>query len=129
MYSMHKKNVVRLLYRSSAGFLLTEFMIAFAVLSLSVVICAHVFFSAAHEFTRAKQRLQLYSLAQNNIEFSWSGGREEGIITSDGIKKQILPIEAGILLPTVPNLKQEWLELNVRGQSPHARLRGRVRDE
>jgi hypothetical protein len=85
-----------------------------------------------HEYTRAKQRLHLFTLAQNSIEFSWSGSRGEEGFTDDRIKKQILPVERGIVLPTMPQLKQEWLEINMagkNGRSPHTRLRGRIRDE
>lgn len=119
--------------RISAGFLLTEFIIAFAVLSLYIVICAHVFFSTVYEYTRAKQRLHLFTLVQNNIEFSWSGSRGQKDFIDDRITRQILPVEKGIVLPSVPKLKQEWLEINVtcrKGQSPqYIRLRGWVREE
>lgn len=132
MYSMHKKSIAHLLFSASEGFLLTEFIISFAVLSLAVMMCAHAFFSAVHEYTHARQRLHLYTLVQNNIEFSWSGTRGDGGFANDRIKKQSSAVERGIVLPDMPKLMQEWLEINVAGKgdrSPPIRLRGLIRDE
>lgn len=132
MYSMHKKNITHLFFRTSEGFLLTEFIIAFAVLSLAIVVCAHTFFSTVHEYTRAKQRLKLYTLAQNSIELSWSGNKSDGGSTDNRFKKQMLPVEQGIALPNMPKLKQEWLAsdgVEKNNLLPHVRLRGRIRDE
>lgn len=128
---MYKKNIDHQFYRISAGFLLTEFMIAFALLSLVVVICAHAFFSAVQEYTHAKQRLHLFILVQNNQELSWSGNRRDGSLSDERIKKKTVFVEPGIMLPNMPKLQQEWLEINMtnkKGQSSPIALRGCIRE-
>ena len=131
MYSMHKKTVRNLFCRSPEGFLLMEFIIAFALLSLAIMVCAHSFLSTIHEYSRAKERLYLFALAQNSIEFSWSGSSSERGFTDDRIKTQMRPVEHGIVLPNMPKLIQEWVDIKPSGTKSlnSMRLRGVIKEQ
>lgn len=130
MYSMHKKNNRPLFHYSSAGFLLTEFIIAFAVLTVAVLVCSHSFLSTVHEYSRAKQRLRAFAVAQNNIERSWAGKNIGAIMTDVRMTKRTLSIERGIMLPNMPVLKQEWIEIESvdKKAAGSMRLRGLIKE-
>lgn len=95
----------------SRGFLLIECMLAFAVLSLSILICAHSFLSVVREYRHAKERLELLNQAQYIIESSWMSNVDVPLISNNKIMITTEAVEGGIVLPTIPNLKQVWIEI------------------
>lgn len=114
-----------------SGFLLIEFLISFTILSLVCVFCAYAFFSVIKEYKDARQRLRIIVSVHNYAESQWAC-RHPIKLQSDLINHvQVRSFEHGIVLPNMPKLKQEWIE--IKG-SDHKNalifyMRGRIKED
>ena len=129
MYSMHKKNARDRFLQPATGFLLTEFIISFAVLSLVVLLTAHSFLTTVREYAGAKQRLQGLTEVQNSLECAWMG--KTTVMTEGLITMRTVPVEKGIILPNMPALSQERVESISIGQPAriNLKIRGSIREK
>ena len=129
MNVLYRKIRFLLQNRLQKGFLLSEFIIAFGVLSITILMSAYSFFSIVRDYTNAKQRLQKLVAAQNSLEGTWSNSLSK----SDEVRvaKKITVLNNGIDLPSKVQYVQELIEIESVGNvhSTILRLHGCVKEK
>lgn len=114
--------------RHRSGFLLIECLLAFALLSCVLVICASGFYTTVREYTASRKRLKYICLARAQAELFWSAQMNHDI--NNELKVTLGPVEGGIMLPVNPDLKQEWIEAGDHAKKDlrMLRLRGAIKE-
>lgn len=107
----------------ASGFLMAEFIVVFALISLAIVLFAQTFYGNINEYKHAKQRIEALHILINQVECNGADIPDTEKLTHEYTSKSAtLPINFHIPLPHIPTSMQTIISIHWQDKNKTKKL-------